>query len=104
MSKTPGRVEGNVVFTYLDAFDVDTQTLEELKARYRHGGLGDGQIKRRLDDILQALVAPIRERPAEFAQEPDFVLDVIRAGTERAQVVTEATKKEVVEGLGLFAL
>jgi len=74
----PGRVEGNVVFTYLDAFDPDTQTLEELKARYRHGGLGDGQIKKRLD--------------------------VIRAGTERARVVTEATKKEVVEGLGLFTL
>ncbi|OOY18935.1 tryptophan--tRNA ligase [Thioclava sp. DLFJ5-1] len=100
----PGRVEGNVVFTYLDAFDPDTQTLEELKARYRHGGLGDGQIKKRLDEILQALVAPIRNRRAEFAQEPDFVLDVIRAGTERARVVTEATKKEVVEGLGLFAL
>lgn len=100
----PGRVEGNVVFTYLDAFDPDTQTLEELKARYRHGGLGDGQIKRRLDDILQALVAPIRERRAELAKDPEFVLDVIRAGTKRARVVTEATKKEVVEGLGLFAL
>ncbi|PWE49066.1 tryptophan--tRNA ligase [Thioclava sp. NG1] len=100
----PGRVEGNVVFTYLDAFDPDTQTLEELKARYRHGGLGDGKIKKRLDEILQALVAPIRNRRAEFAQEPDFVLDVIRVGTERARVVTEATKKEVVDGLGLFAL
>ncbi len=50
----PGKVEGNVVFTYLDAFDDDHDAVEELKARYRHGGLGDATVKRRLDDVLQA--------------------------------------------------
>jgi tryptophanyl-tRNA synthetase len=49
----PGRVEGNVVFTYLDAFDDDAETLESLKAHYRRGGLGDRQIKARLEDFFK---------------------------------------------------
>ena len=100
----PGRVEGNVVFTYLDAFDPDTDELEELKAQYRRGGLGDARIKARLEDILQALIAPIRARRAELAAEPDRVRDIIRQGTERARERTEATKRAVFEGLGLFRL
>jgi tryptophanyl-tRNA synthetase len=100
----PGRVEGNVVFTYLDAFDEDRTTLEELKAQYRRGGLRDSKIKRRLEDILQALIGPTRERRAQLAKNPDYVLDVIRCGTEKARSRTEATKREVVEGLGLFML
>lgn len=100
----PGRVEGNVVFAYLDAFDNETEVVEELKAQYRHGGLGDGAIKARLEDILQDLIAPIRQRRVELAQEPDHVLDIIRRGTEKAMARTEATKREVIEGLGLFLL
>jgi tryptophanyl-tRNA synthetase len=93
-----------VVFTYLDAFDQDQETLEELKAHYRRGGLGDRQIKTRLEDILQNLIAPIRQRREEFSREPDYVFDVIRRGTNKARERTEATKREVVEGLGLFVL
>ena len=100
----PGQVEGNVVFACLDAFDEDPATLEELKAQYRRGGLGDGKIKRRLDDILQALIGPIRTRRAELAEDHAYVLDVIRSGTEKARSRTEVTKREVVEGLGLFVL
>jgi tryptophanyl-tRNA synthetase len=100
----PGQVEGNVVFTYLDAFDEDRTALEELKAQYRRGGLGDSKIKRRLEDILQSLIGPIRQRRAQLAQDPAYVLDTIRSGTEKARSRTEATKREVVEGLGLFKL
>lgn len=100
----PGQVEGNVVFTYLDAFDEDRAGLEDLKARYRHGGLGDGQIKRRLDAILQALIAPIRERRAELAKKPDHVLDVIREGTAKARQITGQTRNDVFDGLGLMRL
>jgi tryptophanyl-tRNA synthetase len=100
----PGQVEGNVVFAYLDAFDEDRSTLEELKAQYRRGGVGDSKIKRRLEDILQALIAPTRERRTQLAKDPAYVLDVIRRGTEKARSRTEATKREVVEGLGLFML
>ena len=100
----PGQVEGNVVFTYLDAFDEDRTALEELKAQYRRGGIGDSKIKRRLDDILQALIGPTRERRTQLAKDLAYVLDVIRRGTEKARSRTETTKREVVEGLGLFML
>lgn len=100
----PGCVEGNVVFTFLDAFDEATEEVERLKAQYRHGGLGDQVIKSRLNDILQGLLAPIRQRRAELARHPDYVLNIIRRGTERARSRTETTKREVIEGLGLFLL
>ncbi|PWR03998.1 tryptophan--tRNA ligase [Meridianimarinicoccus roseus] len=100
----PGRVDGNVVFTYLDAFDENAEGVAELKARYTRGGLGDGAIKRRLEDILQALIAPIREERARLAKDPGHVLGVIREGTERALTKTEATKREVFNALGLFRL
>lgn len=100
----PGRIEGNVVFTYLDAFDQDRDGLAELKAQYQRGGLGDGKIKSRLEDILQALIAPIRERRAQLSADRGYVLETIREGTERARQRTEATKREVVSALGLFQL
>ena len=60
----PGTVEGNVVFTYLDAFGENEAEVAELKARYRRGGIDDIALKRRLEVILQVLLAPIRERRA----------------------------------------
>ncbi|HEX7922365.1 MAG TPA: tryptophan--tRNA ligase [Bradyrhizobium sp.] len=100
----PGKVEGNVVFTYLDAFDDDHDAVEELKARYRHGGLGDTAVKRRLEEILQALIAPIRTRRAELANDRDHVVDVIRRGTVKAREITERTRRDIMAGLGLFQL
>ncbi|MBR0870817.1 tryptophan--tRNA ligase [Bradyrhizobium tropiciagri] len=100
----PGKVEGNVVFTYLDAFDDDRDAVAELKERYRRGGLGDSTVKRRLDDILQALIAPIRARRAELANHRDHLVDVIRRGTGKARQITERTKCDVMAGLGLFQL
>jgi tryptophanyl-tRNA synthetase len=100
----PGQVEGNVVFTYLDAFDPDEAGLAELKAQYQRGGVGDGEIKARLEEILQGLIAPIRARRAALSKDPAYIVDVIRNGTEIARARTEATKREVVESLGLFRL
>jgi tryptophanyl-tRNA synthetase len=99
----PGTIEGNVVFTYLDAFDEDRATVEELKAHYRRGGLGDAVVKRRLEDILQALLAPIRERRAALARNSGDVLDILRTGTLVARDTTQATLDDVRSGLGLFA-
>lgn len=98
----PGKVEGNVVFTYLDAFAEDRDFVEELKARYRRGGLGDMAVKRHLEDVLQALLAPIRERRASYASDPGYVLDVLQRGTLKAKERTEATLAEVRAALGLF--
>jgi len=100
----PGRVEGNVVFTYLDAFDPDPDAVAALKAHYRRGGLGDAALKERLVAILQTTISPIRERRATLAKDPDFVVDVLRAGTARARERTERTRREVTTGLGLFDL
>ncbi len=66
----PGRVEGNVVFTYLDAFDPDPDEVGALKERYRRGGLGDAALKQRLAGILRDLLGPIRERRAAIARDP----------------------------------
>ena len=100
----PGRVEGNVVFTYLDAFDPDRDEVARLKDRYRRGGLGDSVVKRRLEEILQELLAPIRARRADYAADPGEVLRIVAEGTRAARELTDATKQEVMEALGLFRL
>ncbi|AOH85682.1 hypothetical protein AWL63_18795 [Sphingomonas panacis] len=100
----PGRVEGNVVFTYLDAFDPDVEAIGELKADYQRGGLGDMVLKRRLTGILQGIVAPIREWRAELSARPDMMMDILRAGAKTGRQVTEQTKVEIIEGLDLFRL
>lgn len=100
----PGRVEGNVVFTYLDAFDDDPDAVEDLKAHYRRGGLGDVAVKRRLEDALKTLLEPIRDRRAAFARDPGLVMDILRTGTRKARLLTNATRAELHEALGLFDL
>ncbi len=98
----PGQVEGNVVFTYLDAFDTNKEELEELKAHYRRGGLGDGTVKKRLEGILKELIGPIRERRAELQKDPDYIMDVLRQGTQKCQVITQQTLDEIKSGFGMF--
>jgi tryptophanyl-tRNA synthetase len=97
----PGRVEGNVVFAHLDAFDADAAAVEELKAQYRRGGLGDTVLKRRLEDVLEQVVAPMRARRAELARDRAYVREVLRAGTARADEVTRAVLRPVREAFSL---
>ena len=98
----PGQVEGNVVFTYLDAFDPNKAEVEELKAHYRRGGLGDGTVKKRLEGVLKELIGPIRERRQELAKDPTYVMDILRDGTDKCRLITQDTLDEVKAGLGLF--
>jgi tryptophanyl-tRNA synthetase len=97
----PGQVEGNVVFAFLDAFELDRLELDELKAHYRRGGLGDGILKKRLEERLQSLIAPIRARREEFAKDKVAVFDMLRAGTIRARERAARTLLEVKLALGL---
>ena len=92
----PGKIEGNTVFLYLDVFSrpehfekylPEYKSLDELKAHYRRGGLGDMKIKRFLNDILQELIAPIRERRKEFEKHPDEIMEILREGTMSAREV-----------------
>lgn len=97
----PGRVEGNVVFAFLDAFEPDTAAIDALKAHYRRGGLGDSSVKRLLNERLQELLGPIREERKRLAADRGEVLSILRRGTERARETTGRTLAEVKAALGL---
>lgn len=97
----PGQVEGNMVFTYLDVFGKDTDTIQELKEHYRRGGLGDVKIKRYLIDVLEAEFAPVRARREEFAKDPAEVMNLLRKGSEKAEKVAAETLTEVKEAMGI---
>ncbi len=97
----PGHLEGNVAFMYLDAFDTDKAALEEMKAHYVRGGLGDSIVKKRLEVVLQEMLAPIRERREALAQDRGYVLQVLKEGTMKAREVAAKTADEVRAALGL---
>jgi tryptophanyl-tRNA synthetase len=97
----PGKVEGNVVFAYLDIFDHNNEQLQELKAQYRRGGLGDVILKRRLIDLLNALIAPIRERRAMYAQDPQAVIDILLTGSAHVREIAAHTMDEVRRAMHL---
>ncbi|MBQ7704294.1 MAG: tryptophan--tRNA ligase [Selenomonadaceae bacterium] len=81
----PGHVEGNVVFTYLDAFCTDKATVAEMKEHYQRGGLGDVKVKRFLLEVLEEVLTPIRKRRAEYESQPDEVLKILKDGTAAAR-------------------
>lgn len=97
----PGKVEGNTVFTYLNVFDPDKDKVAELKAEYQKGGLGDVKIKRYLNKVLEAELAPIRERREKFAQDEDAVYEMLLEGSKKANKVANATLEQVRDAIGL---
>lgn len=100
----PGRVEGNVVFTYLDAFYPDKKHLQELKDHYQKGGLGDVALKKILFTCLNDLLAPMRARRAYYAAHLDEVRAYLRQGTAAAIAKTDATLARVRQAIGIYAL
>ena len=97
----PGKVEGNMVFAYLDVFDPRTDEIGELKAKYKKGGLGDVVLKKRLTEVLENLIGPIRSRREELAKDPGQVMKIIKNGTERGRVKASATMTEVRQAMQL---
>ena len=104
----PGHLEGNTVFTYLDAFSKEEDfakylpeynNLDELKEHYTRGGLGDVKIKRFLNSIMQAELEPIRARRKEYEKDIAAVYDILRAGSDRARQVAEATLQDVKDAM-----
>ncbi len=100
----PGKIEGNTVFTYLDAFCrpehfaqywPDYSSLDELKAHYRCGGLGDVKVKKFLFAILEELLTPIRERRKEWEKDIPAVFDILKRGSEAAREVAASTLADV---------
>jgi tryptophanyl-tRNA synthetase len=97
----PGKVEGNPVFAYLDSFDPDRAAVDELKARYRAGSVGDVEVKKRLVTALEGFLAPIRERRALFERDPKLVDDIIRSGSDRARAEAQRTLHDVRHAMKL---
>lgn len=100
----PGKLEGNTVFTYLDAFCrpeyfaeflPDYANLQELKDHYTRGGLGDMKVKRFLNNVLQAELEPIRNRRKEYQKDIPYVYEILKKGREKAEAVAEKTLQEV---------
>ena len=100
----PGKLEGNTVFTYLDAFCSpeyfaeflpDYANLQELKDHYTRGGLGDMKVKRFLNNVLQAELEPIRNRRKEYQKDIPYVYEILKKGSEKAEAVAEKTLQEV---------
>ena len=100
----PGKLEGNAVFTYLDAFATDEHfkaflpdyaNLDELKAHYTRGGLGDMKVKRFLNDVLQSILEPIRERRKIYEKDIPAVYEILRRGSEKAERAAAVTLAEV---------
>ncbi len=106
----PGKVEGNAVFAYLDAFCEarhfekflpEYHDLDELKAHYRKGGLGDVKIKNFLFEILNELLTPIRERRKEFAKDKDKVLQMLFDGSDKARKVASENLDKLKSAMGI---
>jgi len=98
----PGKVEGNMVFVYLDAFAQDKKKVQELKEHYRRGGLGDVAVKNYLVEVLENFLAPIRAKRKELEKDPAQVMKILKQGTERARVVAAQTLKEAKEAMGII--
>lgn len=99
-STDPGHVEGNLVFAYHDAFNPDKAEVEELKAQYIAGKVGDVEAKRRLARALNAFLEPIRQRRAAYAARPQLLDDILAAGAGRARPIAQATLDEVHAAMG----
>ena len=97
----PGQVEGNMVFTYLDVFDDDKQKVAELKEHYQAGGLGDVKIKRYLNEVLEAKLAPIRAKRAEYEADIAAVYQMLKEGSAKANEVANQTLAEVRAAIGV---
>jgi tryptophanyl-tRNA synthetase len=100
----PGKVEGNVVFSYFDAFGADKEEIEDLKSRYRAGGLGDVTIKKKLIETIEELLNPMRERRAAFGIDRSAYLEILKRGTADARLVVGNVLSEVRKALDIFIL
>jgi tryptophanyl-tRNA synthetase len=97
----PGMIEGNVILTYLDAFDPDATALEELKARYQGGGVGDGELKKRLLPILIDVISPMRKRRLELEADREYVRACLVAGTQRGRSRAALVLGSVKRAMGI---
>lgn len=97
----PGQIVGNTVFEYLDIFGTDKEHIAQLKAHYQAGGLGDVQVKRYLEEVLNAVLEPIRQRRHVYEQDLGQVYHILQKGSQVANEVAEQTLAEVRAAIGV---
>ena len=95
----PGKIEGNVVFAYLDGFAEDKEKVAEMKAHYQKGGLGDVTVKKYLVEEMDKVLKPIRERREELAKNPEAIYEILQKGSEKAEKVAAQTLKELKQAM-----
>jgi len=98
----PGKIEGNVVFSYLEAFYKDGNHLEELKLNYQKGGLGDGTTKKILTECLIELIKPMREKREYLMNDKAELINMLKKGTEKSREITDKKCKEVKDNFGIL--
>ena len=98
----PGRVEGNPVFVYHDAFNSDQDEVDELKERYRRGKVGDVEVKRKLARAINEFLDPMRERRVQFESQPGLVDDILVDGVRSVRGTAQQTMEMVYEAMGLY--
>ena len=95
----PGKIEGNVVFAYLDVFAEDKEKVAEMKAHYQKGGLGDVAVKKYLIEEMDKVLKPIREKRAELEKNPDMIYEILKKGSLKAEKIAAQTLKEVKQAM-----
>jgi hypothetical protein len=95
----PGKIEGNVVFAYLDIFAEDKERVAEMKANYQKGGLGDVAVKKYLIEEMDKILKPIREKRAELEKNPEIIYEILRKGSLKAKKIAAQTLKEVKQAM-----
>ena len=98
---TPGTVEGNPVFMYHDAFNPDTAEVDDLKARYRAGTVGDVEVKTKLAVAVNAMLEPMRERRREIVSRPDRIREIALEGSRTARAIAQVTMERVRDAVKL---
>jgi tryptophanyl-tRNA synthetase len=98
---TPGTVEGNPVFIYHDAFNPDTAEVDDLKARYRAGAVGDVEVKTKLAKAMNAALDPMRERRREVMAKPGQLREIAIEGSRKARTIAQATMERVRDAVKL---
>ena len=97
----PGTVEGNPVFMYHDAFNPDTAEVEDLKARYREGKVGDVEVKTKLARAMNTMLEPMRERRRQVAEKPERIREIAIEGSRKARAIAQATMERVRDAVKL---
>jgi tryptophanyl-tRNA synthetase len=100
----PGTVEGNPVFIYHDVFNPNREEVEDLKARYRKGKVGDVEVKKKLAKAINQFLEPLRERRAHYMQDPGQIDEILASGVKKMREEAKATMTEVHKAMGMFQI